>query len=245
MKIIAYTALHYGKDFLDYAIRSVIDCVDEYHILYAAQGSHGTRSNIVCPDRRHELYRLAVLAAGNKLVWHDGEWAYEGQQRDSIFTICPSADVVLVLDSDEVWQTGSAEKAIQLALDSPCRDHRIPMVHFWRSFHKAVIHDPAYPIRIIVPHNDPARADTIQVPPICHFGYCQRSSIILYKLMVHGHRSQFRGDIDWYRDRFLANAQKDCHPVGSEYWNPETVNPLDYMPAWMQEHLYFNLDVIP
>lgn len=245
MKTIAYTALHYGIDYLDYAIRSVIDAVDEYHVLYTPVGSHGSRANVRCPESRHELYRLVVAAAGNKLNWHDGEWSHEGEQRDDIFRYAPDAGVVLVLDSDEIWAPGSAKAAVYAALDGDAREYRIPIIHYWRSFYRCVLHDPAFPIRVIVPGRMQTVPQTIQVRPINHMGYAQRSQIVLYKLFTHGHRSQFRGDIDWYRDRFIANAQRDCHPVGSEYWNPEQVNPLDYMPGWMADHPYFKMEVIP
>lgn len=80
---------------------------------------------------------------------------------------------------------------------------------------------------------------------IAHMGYAQRSEIVEYKQHTHGHRGEWRRDVDWFNDKFLANAQHDTHPVGSEYWNPEPVNPLDYMPAFMKDHPYFNLEVIP
>ncbi len=83
------------------------------------------------------------------------------------------------------------------------------------------------------------------VGSVAHMGYAQSARITEYKLKTHGHIGQFRWDIDWFQDRFLANAQHDCHPVGSDYWNPEPVNPLDYMPDWMRNHPYFNLEVIP
>jgi hypothetical protein len=78
MKVISYTALHYGRDYLAAAIRSVIDHVDEHWILYSPIGSHGHRTDVPCPDTRDELYAKAELAAGSKLRWHDGEWAHEG-----------------------------------------------------------------------------------------------------------------------------------------------------------------------
>lgn len=249
MKVIAYTALHYGTDYLDYAIHSVIDEVDEYHVLYTDKGSHGSRASIRCPESRHELYRLALAASGNKLVWHDGEWAHEGQQRDSIHSFAPDADVILVLDSDEIWAPGGAKYAIVDALEGHAREYRMPIIHYWRSFRRCVLHDPAFPIRVIMPKRTYLGninvTETLHVSPINHMGYAQRSQIVLYKLFVHGHRTQFRGDIDWFRDRFMANAQKDCHPVGSEYWNPEEVDPLDYMPSWMSEHPYYKMELIP
>ena len=94
MKVIGYTALHYGRDYLGYAIRSVIDAVEEYHVLYTSQGSHGHRSQAHCPDTRLELFEIAEAAAGAKLRWHEGSWLWEGQQRDAIFEYAPDADVL-------------------------------------------------------------------------------------------------------------------------------------------------------
>src|SRR5574342_223323 len=110
MKTDAYTALLYGSDYLAYAIRSVIDYVDEYHVIYDASGSgsHGSKTDRTCPDSRETLYALADGAAGHKLRWHDGTWPYEGAQRDAIHEYAPDADVILVLDADEVWPYGDA-----------------------------------------------------------------------------------------------------------------------------------------
>ena len=79
---------------------------------------------------------------------------------------------------------------------------------------------------------------------INHMGYAQRPEIVQYKQLTHGHRNEWRHDVDWFTDKFMANAQTDTHPVGSEYWNPERVDPLDYMPRWMQDHSYYHMQVI-
>ena len=81
-------------------------------------------------------------------------------------------------------------------------------------------------------------------PIINHMGYAIRPEMVQYKMLTHGHKNQFRQDVDWYKDVFLANRQTDCHIVGSEYWNPEQVEPLDYMPEFMVEHPYWGKDVI-
>lgn len=248
MKVVSYTALHYGKDYLYYAIRSVIDHVDEHYILYSRVGSHGHRTERPCPDTRSELIDLAKRAAGDKLRWIDGEWTHEGAQRDSIFSYAPDADVILVVDADEVWPDDPAlwEAVRSLSYGSGFRRWRLPMVHFWRSFHQAILHDPAYPERIICPHGVKNEAQTIPYyRPIAHLGYAQRSEIVSYKLLTHGHRNEFRRDCDWFHEKFMANAQHDCHPVGSEYWNPEPVNWYDYLPRWMAEHPYCEKMVIP
>lgn len=246
MKIVSYTALHYGKDYLGWAIRSVIDQVDEHHILYSATGSHGHRTDRPCPDTRAELYAIAELAAGDKLRWHDGQWTYEGQQRDSIHAYAPVADVILAVDADEIWPDDpllwNAVRA--LGVGAGFQRWRLPMVHFWRSFSRCVLHDPAFPERIICPKATRHEVQMLHVRPISHLGYAQRPEIIEYKLLTHGHRDQFRHDCDWFRDKFMDNDQQDCHVVGSEYWNPEPVNPWDYLPAFMKDHPYAGLEVI-
>jgi len=248
MKIIAYTALLYGVDYLQYAIKSVIDHVDEYHVIYDAtgSGSHGHVTNLICPDTRWQLINLASNAAGDKLRWHDaGPFAHEGMQREAIHQYAPDADVILVLDADEIWPDGLAPSCISLAeMNSHIARWRVPIIHYWRSFYRCVLHDPAFPERVIRKGGD----GTAQVPfnvPINHMGYAQRSEIVEFKQHTHGHKNEWRHDCDWFNDKFMANAQTDCHPVGSEYWNPESVDPLDYMPAFMVYHPYFNLEVIP
>lgn len=247
MKVIAYTALHYGSDYLAYAIRSVIDYVDEYWVLYSAIGSHGHRTDRKCPDSRETLFAIANTAAGRKLRWVDGEWPYEGAQRDSILQYAPDADVILVLDADEIWSDGLVSDVLKSVDNYPCRSWRVPIIHFWRSFHHVILHDPAYPTRVILPKYSDGDRTIAPFPykPICHMGYAQRSEIVEYKQHTHGHKGEWRRDVDWFKDKFMANAQVDCHPVGSEYWNPETVKLWDYMPEFMKQHPYAKLEVIP
>jgi len=242
--IIGYTALHYGSPYLSYAIRSIIDAVDMYFILYAAQPSHGTRVNgYTLPDSesRYNLYLQANEAAGDKLAWIDGDWTAEGVQRDSIHTICPNAEAVLVLDYDEIWQAGVAREVIELALAGDKWGYRMNMIHYWRSFRRAVLHDPAYPVRVIVPGR--TGEGYLHTAPINHMGYAIPTWLLDYKLAVHGHVGQLRHD-GWRENKWLANAQQDCHPIGSEYWNPETIEPIDYLPSFMQNHPYWTKEII-
>lgn len=241
MKAISFTALHYGKSYLDAALRSVRDQVDECWIAYTPIGSHGHRTDIPCPETRDELYAIAQQAAGDKLRWYEGVWPYEGAQRDSIFTMCPDADVVVVVDSDEIYPNFDRSGLEYACANIPERNIRWPMIHFWRSFRHAVINDPAYPIRVVLPKNA-AGEWTILAVPIAHMGYAQPEVITRYKIETHGHRAEWRAD--WYDTKFLPNAQEDVHPTNINYWNPVAVNPLDYLPEWMQEHPYWNREVI-
>lgn len=243
-KVIAYTALHYGAAYLGYAIKSVIDAVDEYWVLYSAVGSHGHRSGIPCPETKDELYAIARDAAGTKLHWRASEWAYEGQQRDSIHQYVPDADVILTLDADEILEDGLAQEAIDFALRSEARRIRLPFIHLWRSFRRGFAHDPAYPERVISPQKSGATVTLDTSKRVWHAGYAQRPEIVEYKLLTHGHRGEFRKDCDWYRDIFLPNRQTDCHVVGSEWWNCEDIDQAN-LPSVLRSHPYAALDVIP
>lgn len=249
-KIIAYTALHYGRDYLAYAIQSIIDYVEEYHVLYSAIGSHGHRTAIPCPETRDELYAIASVVAGHKLRWHDGEWAHEGLQRDSIYQYAPDAAMIISLDADEIWQHSLIKSVMDYAFTvtssiPPFRYMRVPFIHYWRSFHRAVMHDPAYPVRVIFPQiNEKYGTETYGRGVINHMGYAQRPEIVEYKILTHGHKNEWRHDVDWFKDKYLANAQIDTHPVGSEYWNPEDIDYRDYMPRFMAYHPYAKMDVI-
>jgi len=244
MKVVSYTALHYGADYLGWAIRSVIDHVDEHVILYSDVGSHGHQTDRVCPDSRETLYQIAQQAAGDKLRWIDGHWPYEGAQRDAVHEVVPDADVILVVDADEIWPTYPIKFDPQS--NSPIfqrHSWRVPIIHYWRSFYRCVLHDPAYPIRIICPKVPESAGTDTTGGVINHMGYAQRAALVEYKQHVHGHKGEWRRD-DWFHKVFMANAQRNCHPVGSEYWNPEPVDPWQYMPAFMKDHPYANLEVI-
>lgn len=244
MKVIAYTALHYGAAYLGYAIRSIIDQVDEYWVLYSAVGSHGHQTDRQCPDSREELVAIAQATAGSKLRWHDGTWAHEGLQRETIHELIPDADIIIVLDADEIWNLHYSPKIHMLPEVYEARYIRHPIIHYWRSFYKCVLHDPAFPIRIICPKMPEVHVTITHnaIHPINHMGYAQMPDIIEYKQHTHGHKNEW--DWSWFHGKFLPNAQTLVHPVGSEHWNPETVDPFDYMPAFMREHPYADLEVI-
>lgn len=246
MKVVGFTCLHYGKDYLEWAIRSVIDHVDEHWCVYSPVGSHGHRTDRPCPDTREELYVAAQRGAGDKLRWHEGTFAHEGEHRGMIHTLAPDADTIIVVDADEIWSSKLLwwyTKYIEYGGDI-ARHIRIPIIHYWRSFHRCVLHDPAYPVRII---NMTIGQGELTLPTslkINHFGYAQRPEIVEYKQHTHGHKGEWRKDVDWFNDVFMANRQHDCHPVGSDYWTPESIDPWQYLPDFMREHPYANREVI-
>lgn len=244
-KVIAYTALHYGREFLPWAIRSIIHDVDEYHVLYSPVGSHSVRTDVPCPETRDELFKIAHTEAGDKLHWHDGDWQVEWQQRESIFRHAPDADMILVVDADEVYAPGLARYLVHLSEHLRTRFVLLPFWHYWRSLKRVIKHDPAFPVRVILPRYMNGQV-TFQIPAWCpdsfrvhHFGYAQSSEIVGYKMKIHGHIAELRPR--WFEDVFLPNRQTDCHPVGSEWWNPEACD----VPEFLANHPYANLEVVP
>lgn len=247
MKIVGLTVLHYGADYLKYAIGSVIDYVDEHYVIYSAQGSHGHRTNEVCPDTREQLAALAIEAAGSKLRWYEGEFANEGAQREYIHMLAPDADCIIVVDSDEVYSEGlinDIQEYIHFGHTVGLKSLRLPFWHYWRSFKRGFMHDPAYPERVIFKSAIDMKMTLPSNHAVHHFGYAQRADIVRYKQLTHGHKAEWRKDVDWFNNVFMANRQYDCHPVGSDAWNCEDMD-ASKLPAILANHPYKEMDVIP
>jgi hypothetical protein len=258
MKTIAFMPLHYGKPYLAAAIRSLLYAVDEFHILYAERPSHNgnQQTAVPCPDNPRELYAIARQAAGDKLRWVQGDWRLEGEHRDAIYTFAPDADIILSVDSDEVWNPALAQLAFQnydVAMREGRRHWLVPFVHFWRSFNRAIVNDGQMPQRITYPKASNEfyqrigqsyipRGETGEKRHICHFGYAVPVEYQRYKWAGgHGHQSELRPD---FMSKYEHNEVVDVHPVSKRFWNPEPVDPRDYLPDWMQDHPYWGKDVI-
>lgn len=245
MKVIACCVLHYGSDYLTSAIRSVIDDVDQFWVLYTGRGSFGHQAAIPCPDTKERLFEIATEAAGDKLAWHSGDYANEGQHRDMIYKLCPDADIICIVDADEVWTKGLVGDVVKHFEAHPeAMSLRLPTTHYWRSFHKAIVNDGLHAEHALNRRAGGLIKDTlISDNRIHHFGYAQNLQVTHYKQFTHGHKAEWRWD--WYHTRFAANAQIDCHPVIHDFWNPEPVDPYALgLPEWMKEHPYANLEVI-
>lgn len=245
-KVVGYVCLHYGLPYLQWAIRSVIDDLDRLYVLYSPEGSHGHKSSTPCPDKREDLLAAAQRGAGDKFEWIDaGTFAYEGQHRDTIFQVAPNAEIIVRLDYDEIYPTGLLKDILFQVEQTNAQRYRIPFIHFYRSFNTAILHDPAYPIIVTVPSR-PDSEMTLQTRPVAHMGYCIPSELMRYKLSIHGHKNELRASTDEYTASIYLNRERvtDLHPVGSDFWNIERVDPLDYMPHWMQDHPFYFKDVI-
>lgn len=256
MKVIAFTPLHYGAPYLEASIRSLIDHVDEYWILYTAKPSHNGRvATLPCPDSEDELYAIAKRAAGSKLQWIKGNWLYEHEQRDAIYVLVPDADVILSADSDEVWCGNLAQRARDyhdFAINDGRRICRVPFMHFWRCFQRGIMHDGQMPERICYPKSSGAFEARIGNKTqfqrngndlIAHFGYAVPPRYQAYKWSgIHGHQNELKAT--WLERVYMTNAQTDMHPVINNFWNAEDIDPTMILPSWMDMHPYAGMDVI-
>ncbi len=247
---IAYVALHYGADYLAWAIRSIQDAVDEIHILYTNQPSFGYETTLSCPDSEADLRREAERFLKKPIFWHYGNWKSESAQRNEIFGIARDrgASQALVLDADELWPPGLAVEALAAASGRSEQNVLMRFIHFWRSLHW-VCRDPAMPVRILNIGGTGTWYLSPQRAPILHMGYAQRSAVVDYKWHIHGHRGEWRGN--WYEEKFApwkpGRGMKDVHPTNVDFWNPEPVNSEEniFVNHLLLDHPYHALEMIP
>ena len=247
MNVQSYTILHYGADYLPYALRSVYDYVDQLHVIYTPTPSHGTMIDAAPPDSREELLHAAFAHNPDKKIkWYDVDWIRdEGPQRDTAVQICKQngADLVLVVDCDEVWPAATLQKALDYAwVHRSARNWLINFTHFWRSF-DWVCRDNAWPVRIIdLRHDDGTGYIPKELGDIYHFGYAVRDEILKYKWLIHGHKAEMRPD--WWAKWNAWPPVDDCHPTNGEgWWKPERFDKAQ-LPVILLEHKFYNVERI-
>lgn len=242
-RIIAFTALHYGTEYIREAIQSVQHAVDCWVFCYSPVGSHGHRVDANCPETEQQLIEAVQGALEIPFKWFRGFWPHEGAQRDYVHQLEPDADLIIVVDSDEIWAPGAVESAIDQGLRMQVRNGRIAFWHFWRSF-QYFCKDAAQPIRVIKP--DKPHGDAyLDVHPVYHMGYAQRLDIIRYKINVHGHKNEWREN--WLTMYEAWNPQhgpwEDLHPTNVDFWTAEPF-AREQLPQLLKEHPYFGVEVI-
>lgn len=244
MSRLAYCALHYGKEYLAWALASVQDAVDEIHVLYTDKPSYGHATTLPCPDTEEELYAEAKRFTLIPIVWHRGQWSSEADHRNAIYKIADhvGASQVLVVDSDEIWQPGAAEEALRMG--EGCRAYfgagGVNMVHFWRSL-KWVNKDHWMPMRVLNIGTDPNNQGFLNgLNPVLHCGYAQSVSLMTYKWSCHGHQAELRpGWLERFKN--WLPGEKDVHPTTNNIWNPVL---RDFPISPLYDHPNINKEII-
>lgn len=247
---VAYYALHYGKEYLAWSIRSVQDAVDKIIVVYSRRPSFGFDTGTPSPDTEHELREQALRFATKPVIWHSGTWVSECQHRDHGLALAreEGASTVLVVDSDEIWDPNTASHCLQ-RVENENRAGRwmARFGNFFRSW-RYMVHDQFTPVRIVDLRNSltvDAYLDQ-QECPVYHFGYAQSEAVMRYKWMIHGHQAELRKG---WLDRFLrwTPEDTDLHPCVNNLWRQAEPTPPE-ISAKLQEllgdHPYANVDVI-
>lgn len=245
---VAYYALHYGKEYLAWSIRSIQDAVDAVYIFYTPQPSYGHSQGARCLDTREELVAEAHRFATKPIHWIDGRWNGEGHHRDSALAYIADrgGHQVLVVDADEIWPPGYAKAALDYATqENSARCWLAQFTNFWRSFRWEVL-DAFEPIRVVDLRHGQGQA---RLPPdkhVLHFGYAQREELMHYKWTCHGHQTELRpGWLDKFRN--WTPETTDLHPCVNNLWDRvHQVSDLvqNEIDAVLRDHPYYGVEII-
>jgi hypothetical protein len=251
MRVHSLTIVHYGADYLSYALRSVYSQVDVCHVFYTPTPSHGHQTNIPPVESKEQLVQAAyAYDPDGKIKWYDvAGVTREGQHRDlALQTIIGAgADMVIVTDCDEVWPADVLRASIaKVAQTNSARNWLANMTHFWRSFDWAC-NDQGWPVRVIDLRHHKG-TEYLQTGKVLHFGYAITDAIMKYKWEIHGHKGELRPH--WLDEVWPEWPPPDnCHPTngrnerGEAFWTPEPFDKAQ-MPLFMCEHPFYNLDKI-
>ena len=255
MKSIACYALHYGLEYLPWSIRSIQDAVDEIHVFYAWEPSYGHTQNVPCPEHELELQTAAHRFANKPIYWHVGKWNSEHEHRDAFIALAHEirADLILVVDADELWAPGSAEKALKHVYDKCYAGRwRCQFQNFWRSFDWE-IRDEFQSIRV-VDMRFPLFLDSCiednSIEPVFHYGYAQSLEIMKYKWTCHGHQLEMLPN--WFEEKFepwspVTNTPLDLHPTIAGLWDkayPVSSHVKEVNKLLLFDHPYYGKDLI-
>lgn len=253
MRTIAYYALHYGKEYLAWSVRSVQDAVDEIHFLYTDVPSYGHAAAAPCPDTEEDLLREARRFAQKPVFWHRGRWSSEGEHRRAIIPVARErgARQMLLVDADEVWAPGQAAAALEAAARSRRGRTRVGFCHFWRSFKWACVDGTRF-FRVfnLTAEGTEAPGEWSLSPqewPVFHFGYAQSPDLTAYKWTCHGHQAHLRAR--WFEEKFLGwrPGGKDVHPVRPRgFWDPAPTDArtTEALRSVLADHPFWGVDLI-
>ncbi len=254
MKVIACYPLHYGKDYLAWSIRCLQDVVDEIHIFYTSLPSFGHSSGQPCPDSRDELLAEANRFAKKPINWYEIHAGNEGQHRDHFLRLAEQrgADIMLPVDSDEVWDPIGLEVSLKHIFDTKVASRYLcRFANFWQSW-KWQVHDQFRPVRAVdmrVPFDGSSDYfdELTQPSPIYHFGYAQREVIMRYKWTCHGHQSEMRPG--WVEQKYMnwTPDTMDLHPTVNNLWDrahPTEQSVWTKINELMTDHPYRELEII-
>jgi glycosyltransferase involved in cell wall biosynthesis len=241
MKVMAYYPVHYGAEYFNASIKSIDEQVDKILILYTPKPSYGHGTEKQCPETEDELKEIAFRSS-DKIEWVTVDAGNEGNHRSLAFTNASEYDIMLTLDTDEVWEPTSLERCIQEAYDGEAWRRNISgFIHFWKSFNWAC-QDGFEPARIF----NLKRKNNLEVPingTIYHFGYAQSKKIMDYKFDIHGHKNELKEG--WLENTYYGwePGKLDLHPTCG-VWPEAKLFDKNTLPDILKSHPNFNKEII-
>jgi hypothetical protein len=255
MKLVGFTELVYGEDYLAYALRSAMPAVDEYFVAYSEEPLN-RRNPYQKPDDYEHMKDLAHSVAsefGKQLTWYEnpGNWG-RYDQRHSVLGRVDEGDIIILTDADEVWRDAGLQKAIDMAIGGTVRFYRVDMYYHWRSFDHICRRSGELPLRLTNTAYEGKKGkpcQSLHKPVIHEFGFARSPRDMAYKMPSHGHYHKDDSS-SWFHDRWLPWT-----PEGGprEYLFPEgdgsrfrELQEYDKMklPEYMREHPYWDETVI-
>lgn len=245
MKVLGYIMLHYGKEYLEYALNPLCEGCDKVIILYSMNPTHNGKDGWVNSESRAEL--MIIAEKFNNVEWIDVfDCHTESAHRDEIFKYTDGYDVLVNADYDEVWDIEDLKRAILETYSSPYRNHGIDgFIHFWRSFDNILSPDWFRPVRLIHLREKNTNKQPDIKAKIYHFGYAIKRRNMQYKMSIHGHRAEW--DQEWIRTwvKWHPSITKGkFHPCSNDIWKELKQFDRRELPESMKKHPYYQLGII-
>jgi hypothetical protein len=249
--------LHYGKDYIEACLKSIVDHCDKVIILYSLNPTHNhPEGGLHYWEPMEELKDIA--AQFSKVEWVNVYGAQsEAEHINNIWKFTDGYDVLLRSDYDEIWDQESLSNSIIQCYQSPYRTHGIAgFINFWRSFNHVVAGsriggnyateaDFFRPIRLIhLREKNTSRQPDLNAK-VYHMGYAIRERVMEYKIAMHGHKSEWRaGWIDTWKPWTPEVREGLFHPVSREIWVEIKDFDKNALPEMLKSHKYFNEQII-
>jgi len=242
IKVLGFMTIHYAGDYLREALMSVVEHVDKMVIAYSMMPSQGHGTLLRCPDSEGYILSICQDVLKDKLIWDRADrYGAENEHRSVKYKYSEGYDLVLTVDSDEVYKTDELQKSFKYAYWGVDRFYGIDgFVNFWRSFNYAC-YDGFRPIRLENLHRKEHTQDLNLKQTIFHFSTCQSEPIMRYKYNVFGHAHEVRRD--WLNDIYYKwkpnNQFDDVHCVAFNLWNPVEFDK-SVLPSYLKSHHNYN-----
>jgi hypothetical protein len=142
---------------------------------------------------RRVTYIVSVRMFRDKMIWDRADrYGAESEHRAVKYKYSDGYDLVLTVDSDEVYKSDELQKSFEYAYWGVDRFYGVDgFINFWRSFDYAC-YDGFRPIRLENLHREKHSQDLTLKQTIYHFSTCQPEPIMAYKYNVFGHAHEVR-----------------------------------------------------